>query len=63
MDFEPLRASIDEIVSRADTLSRDEIRAWMKGLVPEYRLNGSPEGPSAPIPSVADVKAANGAAV
>jgi FlaA1/EpsC-like NDP-sugar epimerase len=63
VDFEPLRASIDEIVSRADTLSRDEIRAWMKGLVPEYRLNGSPEGPSAPIPSVADVKAANGAAV
>jgi len=58
-----LRASIDEIVSRADTLSRDEIRAWMKGLVPEYRLNGSPEGPSAPMPSVAAVKAANGAAV
>lgn len=63
VDFEPLRASIDEIVSRADTLSRDEIRAWMKGLVPEYRLNGSPERPPAPIPSVAEVKAANGAAV
>jgi FlaA1/EpsC-like NDP-sugar epimerase len=63
VNFESLRASIDEIISRADTLSRDEIRAWMKEIVPEYRLNGSPEGPPAPIPSVAEVKAANGAAV
>jgi FlaA1/EpsC-like NDP-sugar epimerase len=63
VDFEALRASMNDLIARADVLSRDEIRAWMKELVPEYRLNGSASAPAAPVASVAGVKAANGATI
>jgi FlaA1/EpsC-like NDP-sugar epimerase len=63
VDFEPLRTSINELTAQADRLAPHEVRAWMKELVPEYRLDSKPSLPDNPISSVAEVKAANGATV
>ncbi len=61
VQWEPLVATIDSLAAEADNLARDEVRARLKAIVPEYHLEPTkrssrnpattPSPPSRPLPT------------